>query len=465
MWSQLFASVFLKERFTWADGVATVCVATGATIAAGGSEGATFAGETAEFRNIQTAPSLAIDGLLILAILAFLMRRYLSGAMDGGRSVYECLACSILGGLFGCWSSTVTKLTVTGLKNAAQGTESGIMDAAPIYFCLIGLFGALTLQLGFLNAALKRYDALTAVPPYECTITLGGVAYGWLFLGEAKGVDTSALVGFLAGCALCCIGVMILSSKPRLLAWAPNNAAFFSRLQGAGGAGKWDALEESGEGGSATPGISNTHSSGHVGAPPSSVNGGGKGGGVHLHLGGSSGVPRNSDEEDDDGASPHGMQMMTPRRMPGGGGASQRSLAGSSGSSSSHSSGLGPSSSSLPSTSPAAAGAGIDIPGRRPASQSLGHGLTKSDVGSSSSSSSSSSSGSGGGSVRAIRRAISSVSSAVAGRRDPVSGDGDEALLSGGGGGGGTLVAIGASYQGGAVAEGSGAFNKPLLNG
>ena len=34
MWSQLFASVFLKERFTWADGAATVLVAGGATIAA-----------------------------------------------------------------------------------------------------------------------------------------------------------------------------------------------------------------------------------------------------------------------------------------------------------------------------------------------------------------------------------------------------------------------------------------------
>ena len=230
-------------------------------LVAGGTADATLAGEFTHFHDPPTWIALSLDALLVLCIIAYLFRRYLSGAMAGGRSVYECLACAILGGLFGCWSSTVTKLVVTGLKNAATGSESGIMSSYPIYLCIIGLFSALTLQLGFLNAALKRYDALTAVPPYECTITLGGVAYGWLFLGEASGVSADALAGFLCGCAMCCAGVVMLSSKARLLAWAPSSAALKANLLHCVGAGAaWEMLDEE------TTGISRATSGGGRGS-------------------------------------------------------------------------------------------------------------------------------------------------------------------------------------------------------
>jgi len=234
MWSQLFATLFLKERFSWPDGIGTLLIAGGATTAAvfgaAGAASATnserFATDVTRFQQPLELAALAADLALIAFGITYLLTRSFCKRNEEPppKSYSECLAFSCVGGLFGCWSATTAKLVVTAVSNSISGTETVVTNYA-FWLCLAGLAGALIFQIGFLNGSLKRYDALTAVPPYECMITLGGVASGWLFLGEADNVNRTALTAFFIGCAAAAGGIMVMSLKPGLLRrWPTWNA-------------------------------------------------------------------------------------------------------------------------------------------------------------------------------------------------------------------------------------------------
>lgn len=234
MWSQLFATLFLKEVFTWPDAAATVLIAAGATTAAvfgaAGNVAATgderFSDDIARFHGPLELAGLSADLALISSGILFLVYRWSKG-LGSVRSYSECLGFSCVGGLFGCWSATTAKLVVAAVSNSFKGTEVVVTNYA-FWLCLLGLAAALTCQIGFLNGSLKRYEALTAVPPYECAITLGGVASGWIFLGEADNVDRTALTAFFFGCAACCVGIIALSAKNSLLRRWPTWASVMS---------------------------------------------------------------------------------------------------------------------------------------------------------------------------------------------------------------------------------------------
>ena len=227
MWSQLFAALFLKERFTWVDALATSFIASGSTLAAvygaenaGAAANPTFESLLEAMRGNTAKISGGIIGLFMAGLLGMLAYRWYV-ARTTEKSTGECILIAVTGGFFSRWASAGSKLVSAGISSALKSHGEEFRHA-PLYLCLFGVTAALTLQIGFLNLALKRYDALTAVPPYECTLTLLGVAFGWLFLDEASGTSTQALSMFFLGSVLCTIGVFILGLKPWALRWKPD---------------------------------------------------------------------------------------------------------------------------------------------------------------------------------------------------------------------------------------------------
>lgn len=227
MWSQLFATLFLKERFTWVDGSATCLIAAGSTVAAVfGAEGAgnaaspTFESLLIAMRNNTARASGAVIGLVMGSLLATLFYRWRIAKITTKSNV-ECVLLAVTGGFFSCWASAGAKL-VSSAFSTSLGNKGDVFNRPYAYFCLLGEVAALGCQIGFLNMALKRYDALSAIPPYECVLTLLGVAFGWLFLGEATGTSPETLSMFVLGSCLCAGGVVVLGFKSRLLRHRPE---------------------------------------------------------------------------------------------------------------------------------------------------------------------------------------------------------------------------------------------------
>ena len=253
VWSQLLAAAFLGEQATWVDAAGTALIVAGSTVAAvWGAEGAgdashrTYSELLGSLRSEQARVGGAVIGLAAgaaLGVLARLRWRWAAEAAAGGgsppgtlggrggarggaarRSAVECTLLSVTAGICSCAASASVKLLSAAVASAGGG--GGALLASPeVRACALGLAAALALQLTFLNSALRRYDVLSAVPPYQCTLTLLGVASGWVFLGESAGASMTGLLYMSAGAALCAAGVLLLGCKESVALAAAAAAA------------------------------------------------------------------------------------------------------------------------------------------------------------------------------------------------------------------------------------------------
>lgn len=150
-----------------------------------------------------------------------------AGGRDRGNSLaapgdpwrmLECASRAILAGLFSGSTGMCSKLViVTVVAAVSAGDYKAVLARWEWYLALAGLPASLVLQLRFLNSALKRFDALEAVPIYQSAVSLIGMAWGWVFFNEAAGVKPSSLVMFAIGCSISCAGVCVLMAKRRIL--------------------------------------------------------------------------------------------------------------------------------------------------------------------------------------------------------------------------------------------------------
>ncbi len=120
------------------------------------------------------------------------------GAQQGGRSsgggrdrsssigigsdpyrMLECFVRAFLSGIFSGSTGMCSKLVIVTVVAAAQAQDyKAVLGRWEWYLALFGLPASLVFQLRFLNSALKRFDALEAVPIYQSSISLVGMAWG-----------------------------------------------------------------------------------------------------------------------------------------------------------------------------------------------------------------------------------------------------------------------------------------------
>jgi hypothetical protein len=130
----------------------------------------------------------------------------------------ECACRALTAGLFSGTTGLLSKIVVVGLVTAVSRQDAAaVLGRWEWYISLIALVLSLVLQLRWLNSALSRFEALEAVPIYQSSISLIGMAFGWVFGSEASDATTVAMTMFAAGCSLSCVGVLLLMFKVRLL--------------------------------------------------------------------------------------------------------------------------------------------------------------------------------------------------------------------------------------------------------
>jgi len=105
---------------------------------------------------------------------------------------------------------------VKGIGGAIrEGSATSLLTAFQFYLLLLSLPVSLVLQLGYLNSALAQMDSLEIVPPYQASVIIIGLLWGWVFTGDATGASSDAMGMFALGCLISCAGVGLLAFKRR----------------------------------------------------------------------------------------------------------------------------------------------------------------------------------------------------------------------------------------------------------
>jgi hypothetical protein len=94
---------------------------------------------------------------------------------------FECFARALLGGLFSGTTGFVTKSVVSCIGHMFTTHDTSDLKRIEFYAFLFSLPLSLMMQLYYLNSGLKRFDAMEMVPPYQSSIVIIGVAWGWTF--------------------------------------------------------------------------------------------------------------------------------------------------------------------------------------------------------------------------------------------------------------------------------------------
>ena len=84
------------------------------------------------------------------------------------------------------------------------------------YLVIIAMFGSITLQIKWLNDALKRFDASYCVPVFQSFWILLSVVSGLIFYEEYSTFTYTQAIGFIIGVCICILGVGTLKGAKNL---------------------------------------------------------------------------------------------------------------------------------------------------------------------------------------------------------------------------------------------------------
>lgn len=159
-------------------------------------------------------------GSLIIAVIMgaclyyiYQRRNVVVSALSPKEKWALCGAKAFTSGLFSGTTGFCVKSTIE-VVTTAIGQER-YSEFARWQFWIIALCLPISLgcQIGFLNSALRQFDAMMVVPIYQSMIVLAGVGFGWLYFNEASGQPTISIVMFIVGCLITVVGILLLALK------------------------------------------------------------------------------------------------------------------------------------------------------------------------------------------------------------------------------------------------------------
>ena len=227
IWSGLLSYRCLGEALTLVDLLSAAIILAGATIAAVyGSAGASSQSSQdldsalapLQTRNSLYAASSVAMGTVLIAMAVRVCAARSSDHRDSLKRG-ECMARVALAGVFSGSTGMLARDLVVSFTGAVRsGTGAGVLVRWQLYLLIASLPLSLILQLGYLNSALRQLDSLEVVPPYQASIIVIGVLWGWGFSAEGVGVAAFDLGMFGLGCGISAVGVLVLLAKRPLQA-------------------------------------------------------------------------------------------------------------------------------------------------------------------------------------------------------------------------------------------------------
>ena len=122
------------------------------------------------------------------------------------RFSYPGLAGSI-GGFTAAYAKASIELIKTSILGDNQFTHIGT------YFIIFMMGGSVCLQIKFLNAGLKRYEAMYIVPVYQVFWIISGILAGMFYFHEVEGLSEKEVRLFSLGAGISITGIILHSKR------------------------------------------------------------------------------------------------------------------------------------------------------------------------------------------------------------------------------------------------------------
>lgn len=122
------------------------------------------------------------------------------------RFSYPSLAGSI-GGMTAAYAKASIELVKTSILGGNQFTHVGS------YFIVLMMVGSIFLQITFLNAGLKRYEAMYVVPVYQVFWIISGILAGMFYFHEISGLSEKEVRLFSLGAGISITGIILHSKR------------------------------------------------------------------------------------------------------------------------------------------------------------------------------------------------------------------------------------------------------------
>lgn len=158
--------------------------------------------------------SLIIGAIMALCLYFIYQKRDAEVSLLSPKEKWAlCGAKAFTSGLFSGTTGFCTKSTIEIVNTAFAHQRWGEFERWQFWIIALSLPLSLMCQIGFLNSALRQFDAMMVVPIYQSMIVLAGVGFGWLYFNEASGQPPMSIAMFLIGCMITVTGILLLALK------------------------------------------------------------------------------------------------------------------------------------------------------------------------------------------------------------------------------------------------------------
>ena len=186
IWTEVLAALVLREAFTRVDALAVALMSCGTILALVFADKSNLSYSLDGILALLNRPvvyaytTVVAAGVAAAAVAVAQWGRYPPAALSRAAFSADAFCRAFIGGVFGGWTGALVKALVEVLFGSLGGGGGGGSPWArpEPYVALVLLAGSLTLQLGYMNSGLARYEANRIIPIYQCSLVFAGVASG-----------------------------------------------------------------------------------------------------------------------------------------------------------------------------------------------------------------------------------------------------------------------------------------------
>lgn len=217
VWNILLSRALLGEEYNTTEYIGTAVVASGTAAAVAFKANHGGSHESLSITSVYlrlSRPSAVTGGCLVFALIVLCIAAIRRGehqernpgvssqrSFSGGDGAsYLCFLRTFTSGLFAGCSGLAAKCLIEALASQPSGDKLAIFSHPLAWGLLLAIPCSIVTQVGFLNSALRRYDAKLVVPIYQGMLLLTGVSFGQLFLMES--VADSAVATWMLWCSV-----------------------------------------------------------------------------------------------------------------------------------------------------------------------------------------------------------------------------------------------------------------------
>ncbi|KAG6599736.1 Magnesium transporter NIPA2 [Phytophthora cinnamomi] len=218
----VFASLFLKEKFTRSDAIGTALVLLGIIVVATFAEKESKCYTVHELVALYREPLFAVYATLMCVscvILFFLMRKMERTLKHKGRTSLEYkrfrklhpVSYPALSGIFGAQSVLFAKSMAELMKTTIEGDNQFVTVGA--YAITLSMFTCVFMQIHWLAHGLQKFDAVFVVPVFQCFFISVSIFGGGVYFKEFAQMKPLALAMFTVGAIITISGVVKLAHR------------------------------------------------------------------------------------------------------------------------------------------------------------------------------------------------------------------------------------------------------------